>query len=581
MGSRPCASQVDVMTPAPPPLIVAGMHRSGTSFVASLLHRGGCDMGAALLPADPHNRPGYFEDLAFLDLNRRMLAATMPATRPGHPDWGWVEDVDDAGLDAGLLDPFIAEADALVARQRARGAAVDPTGRTMTGGWGWKDPRTTVLLDFWHARVPDARYVFVYRAPWDVADSMQRLGAAQFLRDPEFAYRIWRHYNRALLAYARRHPERALVVHAGAVLREPQRLLESIAGRFGLTLKDSDAEAVADPRLLASVSPALARLVAAVHPECVGLLSELEALADMPSGRALPPPLTIAPAAAHPRIAIVIPCFNQGAFLLEAIASVESAVPVPYELTIVNDGSRDRHTLAVLARLRRAGYRILDQDNRGLAAARNRGIREAGCDIVLPLDADNRLRAGFVEAALTVLTDAPSIVAVYGDRREFGLRTAHVSVGVPDLNRLVCGNYIDACAVIRRDAWRACGGYDQDMPAQGAEDWDLWLSMLERGFRLQRLDMETFDYRVRPESMLTEMADPEVQGAIDRYVLAKHAPLYLHHLREQVDRLESMAAALADTGAQRHATPSPAPAEPVAPSHAPQSATATATPIIA
>ena len=90
------------------------------------------------------------------------------------------------------------------------------------------------------------------------------------------------------------------------------------------------------------------------------------------------------------------------------------------------------------------------------------------------------------------------------------------------------------------DAWRACGGYDREMPVQGQEDWDLWLSMLERGFKLHRLDMETFDYRVRPDSMLARTADPEVQSAIDRYVLAKHAPLYLRHLRRQVDRLDAL-----------------------------------------
>jgi hypothetical protein len=71
--------------------------------------------------------------------------------------------------------------------------------------------------------------------------------------------------------------------------------------------------------------------------------------------------------------------------------------------------------------------------------------------------------------------------------------------------------------------------------------------MLERGFTLHRLDMETFDYRVRPESMLSASADPEAQAAIERYVLAKHARFYLQHLRRQVDRLEVIATTPADT----------------------------------
>jgi hypothetical protein len=121
---------------------------------------------------------------------------------------------------------------------------------------------------------------------------------------------------------------------------------------------------------------------------------------------------------------------------------------------------------------------------------------------------------------------------------------------VPDLNRLLCGNYIDACAVIRRDAWLACGGYDAQMPIQGMEDWEFWLSMLEHEFTLLRLDMETFDYRVRPDSLLTRTSSPEAQASIERYVLAKHASLYLQHLRRQVDWLDAMAMTVVDLEAQ-------------------------------
>jgi hypothetical protein len=141
-------------------------------------------------------------------------------------------------------------------------------------------------------------------------------------------------------------------------------------------------------------------------------------------------------------------------------------------------------------------------------------------------------------------------MAVYGDRMEFGLRSGHVTVGVPDLNRLLCGNYIDACAVVRREAWLACGGYDTKMPIPGMEDWEFWLSMLEHEFRLHRLNMTTFDYRVRPGSLLTMTSSPEAQESIERYVLTKHARFYLQHLRRQVDCLDEMAVTVADLQAE-------------------------------
>jgi glycosyltransferase involved in cell wall biosynthesis len=251
-----------------------------------------------------------------------------------------------------------------------------------------------------------------------------------------------------------------------------------------------------------------------------------------------------------PALAVVIPCCDQGEFLLDAVASVERALSIPYELIIVNDGSREPGTIEVLSQLRAAGYRVIDQGNEGLAKARNRGIAEASAPAFLPLDADNRLRAGFVEGALDRLSRDPRVAAVYGDRIEFGMRSGRIQVGVPDLNRLLCGNYIDACAVIRTAAWRTCGGYDAKMPVPGGEDWDLWLSMLSRDLVLVRLDLAAFDYRVRPDSMLSRYGLPSVQESTERYVLAKHAPLYLNHLRRQVDRLEASALALDEANAQ-------------------------------
>lgn len=492
-------------------------------------------MGGALLEADAHNQRGYFEDVDFLTLNRRMLAAVVPDEGTGHADWGWTDTMDVSRAGPAALDAYASEADALLERRQQ---AIDVAGAHVVC-WGWKDPRTSVLLDFWDARVPEARYVFIYRAPWDVADSMQRLGADVFLGSPGLAYRIWHHYNEALLAFIRRHRDRVVLLSADALLRSPRAGLDCIRRRFDLALDVDHLEGIADPVLLASAPTDVARVSASVFGECTALLRELDDRADLPSGAPLPAPLVAPTPTAESRISVVIPCYDDGAFLPEAVASVERSIRVPYDLTVVDDGSRDPQTTTVLLAFERAGYHVLRLPHRGLAHARNQGIAQAQSDIVLPLDADNRLRPGFVEAALDVLDSHPHVVAVYGDRHEFGLRSGRVEVGVPDLDRLLCGNYIDACAVLRRDAWRACGGYDETMPTQGHEDWDLWISMLERGFTLHRLDLETFDYRVRPGSVLTRSAEASIQQAIERHVLSKHAPFYLSHLRRQVDRLEA------------------------------------------
>jgi hypothetical protein len=239
-----------------PAIVVAGMHRSGTSFLASLVHGPACRMGETLLTADPRNSRGYYEDVEFLGLNRRILRAAVPGGPPGHPDWGWSEARQDGPFDPDLLHRFASEAGALVSKRR--------TSRT---AWGWKDPRTSLLLDFWDARVPEARYVFVYRFPWEVADSMQRLGAEVFLRRPDFAYRIWRRYNRALIAFAVRHRERVLLVNAAALMRKPGRLRDLLRTRFAIEI---DPPATSDPTMFLDrgTDDPLASLVSSVYADC-------------------------------------------------------------------------------------------------------------------------------------------------------------------------------------------------------------------------------------------------------------------------------------------------------------------------
>lgn len=507
-------------------VVVAGMHRSGTSLVGSMLGAAGVAMGDRQLAADAHNPRGYFEDVDFLTLQRRMLWTATRDDDGGHRDWGWTES---EALDEAAFAPFAGEAKALLL---ARG---DGHRR-----WGWKDPRTTVLLDFWEPLIPGACYVLVYRHPWGVADSMQRLGAEVFVRHADYAYRIWTFYNECLLRFRRAHRERTLLLSADALARDPSRLQPLLASKLGIDGGGEAAEPAPQERFAAelfrSLPPddPLVSLVAATRPRCAELLAALDEEAEL-SGRdtwrAAPLLPRDAPA---PRVSVVVPCYDQGEMMLEAVASVERTVAEPYELLVVNDGSREPRTLEVLAALRGAGYRVLDQENRGLAAARNRGVEAARAPYVLPLDADNRLRDGFVGAALRLLDERPRAGVVYGDRVEFGMRNGRVDVPPFELARILNGNFIDACALLRKEAWRDGGGFDGGMPEPGWEDWDLWIGVAGRGWSFEHLAVEAFDYRVRPGSMIAAFEDPELRRRVLAYVVAKHRQVFLDHLDEVV-----------------------------------------------
>ncbi len=226
-------------------------------------------------------------------------------------------------------------------------------------------------------------------------------------------------------------------------------------------------------------------------------------------------------------LSVIIPCYNQGEYLLDAIASVEGCFEANIELIIVNDGSTEPLTLEVLDYLQNQGYQIIHQPNQGLATARNVSIKVAQGEYILPLDADNKIKPDYISKGIEILDQFPTVGVVYGDVEFIGDRTGIWQVPEFDPTRLLQGNYIDACAVFRKTLWQDCGGYDSHIPDKlGFEDWDLWLSALEKGWEFYHISEVLFNYRVRANSMVTRCLIPENQEKLIRYLKKKHQLLY-------------------------------------------------------
>jgi glycosyltransferase involved in cell wall biosynthesis len=203
------------------------------------------------------------------------------------------------------------------------------------------------------------------------------------------------------------------------------------------------------------------------------------------------------------KISIVVPCFNQGAMLREALASIERVRNANlFEVIIVDDGSCEAETRNVLNEAKKAGYSVLSQPNRGVGAARNTGIRFAKGEFILPLDSDNRVRNAYLNEGVSLLTNNPSIGVVYADAEYFGESSGRWYVPEFDLLSLIRINFIDACALYRRKLWEELGGYDEQMPFMGVEDWDFWLRLASHCSTFVHLNRIGFDYRVRKDSMM-------------------------------------------------------------------------------
>lgn len=237
------------------------------------------------------------------------------------------------------------------------------------------------------------------------------------------------------------------------------------------------------------------------------------------------------------RVSIIIPNYNHGEFLPEAVASVAQLKQDTAEIIVVDDGSTDERTRREVDALEVSGIHIIRQENKGLAAARNAGIAASKGEYIFPLDADDRARPAPILRAAQVLDAQPEIGVVYGDVELFGVRSAHWIAGPFNAVRLMKKNYISCSALFRRTVWEQVGGYDGTMPVQGLEDWDFWVGAYEHGWQFAYLSEPLFDYRQHHASMLTNAR--KFEGKINEFVAAKHGNLYRREWIRLINERES------------------------------------------
>jgi glycosyltransferase involved in cell wall biosynthesis len=182
-------------------------------------------------------------------------------------------------------------------------------------------------------------------------------------------------------------------------------------------------------------------------------------------------------------IAVVIPTFNHAHYLADAITSVLAQTRQADEIIVVDDGSTD-DVAGVVDRF--PAIRLIRQENRGLSAARNTGLRHCQTDYVAFLDADDRLLPPALETGLTCMSARPDSACVYGgyrrvseDGRPLGPDIYLPMEGNPYV-ALLRQNIIGMHAAVlhRRDCLLAVGGYDETLRRN--EDYDLYLRIAKR-----------------------------------------------------------------------------------------------------
>lgn len=234
-----------------------------------------------------------------------------------------------------------------------------------------------------------------------------------------------------------------------------------------------------------------------------------------------------------PKISVIVPCFNQGQYLAEALDSVLSSTFQDWECIIVNDGSTDK-TLDIAREYETKDNRfvVVNIPNGGLSNARNTGIKASHGKYVLPLDSDDKIGTRYLELAVEHLDNHPDTKLVYCLCHFFGDITGLRRLPDYNYNLLVWMNVFFPACIYRRSDFDKTQGYNINMK-YGLEDWDFWLSLLHKENIVHRIPEVQFYYRKHGISMI-DGTKKRMSDCLRQLVL-NHIDIYKPYLGDMIE----------------------------------------------
>ncbi|MDD9969589.1 MAG: glycosyltransferase [Myxococcales bacterium] len=495
------------------PVLVCGMHRSGTSMTTRVLNLLGVALGDQLAgvhtAADPSNEKGHWEDLQGQALHARIQKNAIGV----RTDWEWL-------ADSVVTPRKISKTSFEELRQLSHKMSAH-------GRWGIKDPRLSLLLPTWWLAAPEACVVLCVRDPLAVAQSLRARDCLS-LAD---GLRAWRFYNTHALHCARKQPERLLVVHyetlmsqlapevnrlarfLGYAAEPTQEQLASIRAFVDSEMKHQtgsenlrrELEATFGAHAVSGEIDAICALHAHLHD-----LSKLP-VADTGSAKPAQPSRADANGAActpsgkpkHSesslRLSVVMPYYENERTLEASLRSFcsQGLDPSTYEIVVVDDGSRAPARPIVEALQLPVATRVFDGcDNRGQSAATNRGIQHAEGHLVFLTCADIIAHQDLLQAHLRAHAERSERVGVggaipYADHIEM---TPFMEYLATDGPQFAFGTITDGddmspgCCYApnfsaRRHDLIECGLFDERL-VYGYQDTDLGVRLKTSGVRL-------------------------------------------------------------------------------------------------
>ena len=236
-----------------------------------------------------------------------------------------------------------------------------------------------------------------------------------------------------------------------------------------------------------------------------------------------------------PKISVIVPCYNQAQYLDECLESLINQSFQEWECIIVNDGSPDNTIEIGNAWVNRdSRFKLVTIQNGGVSNARNIGIKNANSELILPLDADDKLAPLYLEKAYKELS-INNYTIVYCKAQYFGEKEGEMPVSFKSLKSLLLKNEIFVSALFRKKDFDNTDGFDVNM-IHGYEDWEFWINLLSTNKgEVFQMDYVGFYYRIKQNSRNQNLASNESSNLkmLD-YLFEKHRLTYYFYFKHPI-----------------------------------------------
>jgi glycosyltransferase involved in cell wall biosynthesis len=221
-------------------------------------------------------------------------------------------------------------------------------------------------------------------------------------------------------------------------------------------------------------------------------------------------------------VSVIVPCYNYGNYIPEALSSIREQTYTNWECIIVDDGSTDNSRQVIEAFIENdPRFKLISIANSGVSAARNTGVAHSKGSYLFPLDADNKMHPDCLKRCVAEFVKAPGTRLVYTEAELFGAENGRWDLPDFDYKTMLKYNMVDNSSLFLRKDFDRIGGYRTNM-VYGLEDWDFFIALLHGCTKGQvvKIKEPLYYYRVNTTGRrLTVAANGRQKEMLDLMVL--------------------------------------------------------------